>query len=90
LTVILAVRIAMSDIFTYQPIESASLAAVGYARQSLVLEIVFRSGAVYRYSEVPTHTYVQLLAADSKGRYFVQSIKGRYPYTKTANAAPKK
>jgi hypothetical protein len=80
----------MSDVLSHQPIESSSLAAVGYLPQSRVLEIVYRSGAVYRYSEVPACAYHDLLEAESKGRSFVQSIKGRYPYGKIANGAAKK
>lgn len=56
----------MSDAFTRQPFASTSLIAAGYAPKTQILELDFKSGAVYRYSNVPAQTYAALLAADSK------------------------
>jgi hypothetical protein len=71
----------MSDVLSHQPIESSSLAAVGYLPLARVLEIVFRSGAVYRYSEVPARAYHDLLEAESKGRY--RASRGATPTPKS-------
>jgi hypothetical protein len=56
-------------------VESGSLAAVGYDEAERVLEIEFQHGGVYVYENVPKGVYEELLAADSKGRYFLDSIR---------------
>jgi hypothetical protein len=63
-------------------LQSTSLNAATYQDQSALLELEFRSGAVYRYSGVPAQTYQQLLMAESKGRYFNQHIRNRFTVTK--------
>ncbi len=64
------------------PVESTSLASVGYDGAGKILEIEFRSGAVYQYVGVPEKVYRELLAADSKGRYFLKNIRGSYEFVK--------
>ena len=53
-----------------------------YQDQSAFLELEFRSGAIYRYLDVPPQTYRELLQAESKGRYFNQHIRNRFIHTK--------
>lgn len=60
-------------------IESSAIAAVGYDRDTAVLEIEFRSGDVYEYFAVPPSVYDGLLAAESAGRYFQARIRDVYP-----------
>jgi KTSC domain len=60
------------------PVESSSIASVGYAPQERVLELEFRqSGEVYQYFDVPAEEYAAFLAADSKGTYLNQQFKPR-------------
>jgi len=61
-------------------VDSSTLAAAGHHAQSAVLELQFRNGAIYQYFLVPRRVYRDLLWASSKGRYFHQNIRGRYPY----------
>ena len=61
-------------------LESTTLGSAGHDDQAAVLELQFRNGAVYQYSPVPPQLYRDLLRAESKGRYFNQSIRGRYSY----------
>jgi hypothetical protein len=61
-------------------VESTTLASAGHDARAAVLELQFRNGSVYQYFHVPTRIYWDLLAAPSKGRYFNQNIRGRYPY----------
>jgi hypothetical protein len=50
------------------PVESSSIASIGYAPQERVLELEFRqSGEVYQYFDVPAEEYTAFLAAGSKG-----------------------
>ena len=62
------------------PIESTSLASVGYDPSGKVLEVEFQGGRVYRYFGVPRRRYQELLEADSAGRFLNTRIKGFYPY----------
>jgi hypothetical protein len=63
-------------------LQSTSLNAATYRNQSAVLELEFGSGAIYRYAGVPEQVYRELLHAESKGRYFHQHIRNRFPYAK--------
>ena len=38
------------------------------------------SGKVYRYFDFPRHQYDELLAAESKGTYFAEQIRGKFRY----------
>jgi KTSC domain len=60
------------------PVESSSIASIGYAPQQRVLELEFRqSSEVYQYFDVPAQEYTAFLAADSKGTYLNQQFKPR-------------
>ena len=61
-------------------IDSSMMRAVGYGAWCHVLEVEFRTGAVYRYFDIPETEFVGLLAAPSKGRYFHDRIAAVYPH----------
>ena len=61
-------------------VDSTTLASAGHDAASAMLELQFRSGAVYRYFDVPHAVYQSLLGAPSKGVYFNQNIRSRYRY----------
>ncbi len=44
------------------------------------MDITFRSGKVYRYSDVPLAIYVDLLDAESKGEFFNRHIKDAFHF----------
>jgi KTSC domain len=62
------------------PVESSGLVSIGFAPKARVLEIEFRSGAIYRYLGVPPTVFEAFKKAESKGRYFAQSIRGKYEF----------
>lgn len=64
----------------WTPVESSVFQAAGYVERLALLYLLFRSGEVYRYFDVPGWQYQELLAADSKGRYFGRHIRGRFRY----------
>lgn len=68
-------------------VQSREIAIVGYDSESSTLEIVFRRGGVYHYSEVPEEIYRGLMAAPSRGVYFSHHIKDKYPYQKVSYSA---
>jgi hypothetical protein len=67
-------------------VESATLAALAYDDANEILQLEFRSRAIYRYFGVPAPVHEALLAAPSKGEYFNRAIRGRFPYSRTWNA----
>lgn len=69
-------------------VDSTNLASAGYDRDSRVLEIEFKSGAVYRYLAVPPEVFENLLRAASKGRFFVREIRGKYEFHCVREAHP--
>jgi len=61
-------------------VESSSLHAVGYAPETKSLRVTFRNGSTYRYFDVPYEVFQDLLHANSKGRYFNDSIRPAFRY----------
>jgi hypothetical protein len=61
------------------PVHSSNIRAVGYEPETRTMEVEFHSGGVYRYSGVPETIYQGLMQAASKGSYFHDHIKDRYP-----------
>jgi hypothetical protein len=57
------------------PVESAVLKSVGYDATHRTLDVELRSGAVYRYFDVPPDVHHRLLAAESRGRAYDQEVK---------------
>ncbi len=64
----------------WTPVESSAFWAAGYAEDKALLYLLFRSGEVYRYFDVPRWQFQEFLDADSQGRYFGRNIRGRYRY----------
>ena len=62
-------------------VESTTLATVAYDKAHELLQLEFRSGAIYQYFGVAAAVHEALLGAPSKGSYFNRFIRGRYPYS---------
>lgn len=61
-------------------ITSSAISDLSY--QDKTLYVRFNSGAVYLYFNVQQAVYKDFLQAESKGRYFMSTIRGRYRYQK--------
>ena len=61
-------------------VESTVLATVGYDGARQLLQVEFCGQAIYHYFGVPAAVHHGLLGAPSKGRYFNQAIRGRFPF----------
>lgn len=61
-------------------VESSALATVGYDEARELLQVEFGCGTIYHYFGVPAAVHQQLLAASSKGCYFNEAIRGRFPF----------
>ena len=62
------------------PLESEMLLAAGYDQKSRILQVVFRTGGIYRYKNVPSDKYDELMSAESIGQYMHKNIIGHYDY----------
>jgi len=63
-------------------INSSNIASIGW--ENGTLEVEFHDGGVYQYFGVPESVYRAFLNAYSKGVYFHDNIKDRYPYREVA------
>ena len=61
------------------PVHSSNIRPVGYEPGIRILEVEFHSGGVYQYIGVPENIHRSLMQAASKGAYFHDHIKDRYP-----------
>jgi hypothetical protein len=60
------------------PVESDAIRSIGYDREAMILEIEFADGAVYQYLRVPADVHDAFMSAESKGKFFQQSIRDNY------------
>ena len=63
---------------TRNEVKSSNIAEVGHNPESATLEVMFKSGDVYRYEDVPAEVVAELLASESLGKQMNISIKGHY------------
>jgi len=59
---------------------SSVIGNVHYDVRTATLTIVFVSGTVYAYRNVPRSIYQAMKTAGSLGTYFNRHIKGKYPF----------
>jgi hypothetical protein len=59
-------------------VSSSSIKSIGYLLG--ILEIEFKNKTIYQYLKVPENLYIRLIKSSSKGTYFSECIKEKYPY----------
>lgn len=62
------------------PIQSTLIESIAYDEREGVLEVWFTNGTHYRYFQVEPEVVEEMMAADSKGRYFNDFIREGYLY----------
>lgn len=67
------------------PVASSTLSTIAYDCAERVLQLEFRSSAIYQYSDVPASVHAALLRVSSQGRCFNQSIRGRFRYARATS-----
>ena len=55
-----------------------------YDKDTATLRVIFVSGLVYDYKNVPEEVYHAMKTSGSKGTYLNKHIKGHYEYEKVA------
>ena len=61
---------------------SSVVSKIYYDKDSLTLKIVFVSGMIYAYKNVPKSIYLAMKSSGSKGTYLNKYIKPVYEYEK--------
>ncbi len=61
---------------------SSVIARYSYNTETQVLRVVFVSGLVYDYKNVPEAVYQAMKATTSKGTFLNNEIKGKYLFEK--------
>lgn len=67
---------------TMVPVESGAITAIGYDLDGKMLDIQFKSGETHRHEGVPPQEADAMHAAESKGKYYHQNIRGKYTSSK--------
>jgi hypothetical protein len=66
-------------------IESTDLSKVGYNRATRILKVRFHDGRIYEFFGVPESIHKRLIGAESKGRFFHDTIRYRFAYRKVSD-----
>jgi len=60
-------------------INSSMLGNIMYNIDTTRLTVVFKNNQEYFYDNVPIEVWKQFNEAESKGKFYAQNIKGKYP-----------
>lgn len=60
---------------SFESPESSTILSAQYDKKTSTLTVVFRHGKRYSYPNVPLETWVEFLAAESKGTFFSRAIR---------------
>ena len=72
-----------SEVHMFATVESSTLQSVYWSNISNIkgsLRVVFTNGKRYRYDDVSSSTFMELITAESIGKKFNEIIKGKYEY----------
>ena len=61
---------------------SSVVTAIKYDPETYTLRVIYVSGSVYDYKEVPEKVYKEMKEAFSKGEYLNKHIKPKYKFEK--------
>ncbi len=61
-----------------QEVKSSNIKSIGYSAEQEVLEVEFKNGSLFRYTQVKAIDYRELMKAESVGRRFNQVIKNNH------------
>lgn len=61
-----------------QPIVSSNIISAGYDAATQTLELEFKTGVVWQYTNFPIEMWYEFLGAPSQGKYFASQIRPRF------------
>lgn len=59
-------------------VQSSLFKSVGYDEKEQLLQVEFKNGDVYNYSDITQEMYQALSSAESIGKYYLANIKGKF------------
>ena len=59
-------------------VKSSNINSIGYLHN--LLEIEFKNRNIYQFKNVSEKTHLNLMNSVSKGAFFYENIKGKFPY----------
>ena len=62
----------------FKQVDSSMIQSVAYDTFEQSLYVKFNNGKIYEYFSVPERVYIDLLNAESKGRFFHQVVQNVY------------
>jgi hypothetical protein len=65
-------------------VDSSSLRSVGYDAATSTLEVEFRNGSVYQYTNVPSELWTRFRHAESIGRFFQENVRDQFETMRVA------
>jgi hypothetical protein len=65
-------------------VDSSSLRSIGYDAATLILEVEFRNGSVYRYGNVPSELWARFRHAESLGKFFQEYVRDQFETMRVA------
>jgi hypothetical protein len=68
------------------PVKSSNIHAIGYDPETQTLAVHFKSGAIWHFAGVRPDLAAALRAAPSKGKLFVEQIRGRFTSEKMSGS----
>lgn len=61
------------------PLRSSVLADACYDARVRIMDVVYTDGSSYRFYEVPDDIWSAFCEAESRGRFFMDAIRERFP-----------
>ena len=62
----------------HHAVKSSNITSIGYDPNTATMEVLFSSGALYRYRDVMPVDHHALVNAPSPGSHFAKSIRNRF------------
>lgn len=68
------------------PVQSQNIASIGYHEPTKILEVEFhpsksnKVSRVYKHYGIEPQMHADFMAADSKGKFYAENIRGRFEY----------
>lgn len=60
----------------FEPVTSSYIDAIAYNEKDNELRVQFKSGAIWKYFDVPEAVHVSMLLAESTGKFFAKEVRG--------------
>ncbi len=71
-----------AEIMTEAEVESSWISNITYNRPNRTLTLTLGDGKVYKVSRIPRTMYDKWRVSPSKGKFFHDAVKGKYPVSR--------